>query len=271
MRVRLITFAFILLALLGLTLLLTGLWGDGVPATNNVQTQGATAVLEEESPPAQADVSYTDGRSPTQSVKGSDDIGAWAPMGTTEQERVVREWFESRGNYQFQHPDYVNDYHSYSLDTLIELSEAGDIRALHHLAEKTDDLDEKRVILERAAAFGSTQALNRIGSIIEAQGRLYSDQVDEEQRRAVILEAMPYHHAAALRGDWWGLINYADPLLQRHDIALTEQEKVFVENRSQAIYDELQDQRHQLNRGDFDDEVPDEVMDFYNEMTRPLE
>ncbi|QEY17173.1 hypothetical protein D0C16_15015 [Cellvibrio sp. KY-GH-1] len=192
----------------------------------------------------------------------------WSPMGDEASKAKIMSWFSARGNYSFYGPDEKRDIQNYDLETLKKLSDSGDIRAMHELANRAETIEGANSILYRAAIFGSTAAISQIGSSIESWQNI--DQLPDDQRNAFIVEALAHYEAATLRGDWWGSINDGGSLKRRYSYQPDEHDMARIRNRAKEIYDELQRQRTDLGLGDFDNTVPDEVMKFYEEMLRPL-
>jgi hypothetical protein len=193
---------------------------------------------------------------------------AWRPMGDEASKAKIIDWFESRGVYGFHGPDEKNDYQNYDVETLKKLSDAGDIRAMHLLAEKADTIAESNGILYNAAIYGSTGALSRIALSIEVEFDI--EHKTTEERKPYIIESLAYYEAAQIRGDWWGKIQGGESLLQRYPTDLSTDDKLNIQKRGQDIYDTLQQRRAQMDLGEFDNSVPDEVIKFYEEMLRPL-
>ncbi|WP_323814128.1 hypothetical protein [Cellvibrio sp. NN19] len=193
---------------------------------------------------------------------------SWSPMGDEANREKIIGWFESRGIYSFRGPDEKNDYQNYDLATLQTLSAQGDIRAMHLLAKKADNIAASNGILLNAAIHGSTGALSEIGLSLETEFDVRNKSA--EDRKPYVMESLAYYEAAQLRGDWWGNISYSDSLLNRYPMDLTDFDKSQIQKRAQEIYDDLQQRRTQLGLGDFDNSVPDEVIKFYEEMLRPL-
>ncbi len=192
----------------------------------------------------------------------------WNPMGDAASRAKITAWFASRGNYSFYGPDEKNEYQNYDKETLNKLSESGDIRAMHELANRAESIDESNSTLYKAAIYGSTAAITQIGTSIEIWKQI--DQLPAEEKRAYVIEALAHYEAATIRGDWWGNINDGSSLKNRLSIQPDKTEQEYIKKRSQEIYDDLQKKRYELGLGEFDNTVPDEVVKLYEEMLRPL-
>lgn len=191
----------------------------------------------------------------------------WNPMGTSTDAAEIRNWFAQRGNFSFMGDDQLSDYTVYDDNTLNQLGENGDLRALHVLADRSKNIEDFKNILHKAAVLGSTEALIRMGAINEAEDL---DRMKVEDRKEKILDALSYYDAAQLRGDWWGNIVRGESLLKRYSHELSQQDKETVKVNAKKIYDSFQDERNMKGIGDFDNSVPDPVIKFYEEMLRPL-
>lgn len=192
----------------------------------------------------------------------------WKPLGDEASAAKVRNWFATRGTYSFYGPEHQDDYQNYDRETLEKLSNSGDIHAMHILSDRSSTVDESKSILDRAAVYGSTEALAQIGAINEIKNKIH--QKTPEERKPIILESLAYYEAAQMRGDWWVKIQRGESLLSRYPTEITQKDSAYIQNRGKEIYENLQKQRTELGLGEFDNSVPDEVMKFYEEMLRPL-
>lgn len=193
----------------------------------------------------------------------------WNPMGDAVASEEIKKWFSARGNYSFFGPDSLSDYQGYDMETLTRLSDAGDLKAMHVLADRANNFTDLKRILLKASIYGSTEALIQLGSLNENDEGSISTKPVEEQK-AKILTALAYYDVAQMRGDWWGNIASGKSLTERYNVNLTEQDKLLIKNLSEQIYSDLQTRRSGLGLGEFDNSVPDSVIKFYEEMVRPL-
>lgn len=193
----------------------------------------------------------------------------WNPMGDAVSSEEIKKWFADRGNYSFFDPDSFSDYQGYDIETLTRLSDSGDIKAMHVLADRANNFADLRSILFKASIYGSTEALIQLGSLNENdEGNLKAKPV--EVQKAKILTALAYYEVAQIRGDWWGNIASGKSLTERYKVSLTEQDRLLIKNLSEQIYSDLQARRFELGLGEFDNSVPDSVIKFYEEMVKPL-
>lgn len=192
----------------------------------------------------------------------------WKPMGDEASAAKAKLWFASRGNYGFYGPEEQDDYKSYDNATLYRLSDEGDIHAMHILSDRAETIDDSQKILQRAAVYGSTEALAQLATI-EKIKKMKGDKSAEE-KKAVVLESLAYYEAAEIRGDWWPKIQMGDILIKQEGIEMTQSDRDYISRRGKEIYEELQQGRYSLGLGEFDNSTPDEVMKFYEEMLRPL-
>lgn len=172
----------------------------------------------------------------------------------------IRKWFSSRGNFSFLGPEYLNDYRSYDNKTLHQLSDTGDLKAMYILSERADSLEKMREIHWKAALYGSTQAIIEIGSLNE---ELNFNNLDPATKKQKAMDAFSFYEAAQMRGDWWGIMSSGRSITIRHNINFTPEEKQKIENKAKSVYNELQEQRIKLGLGEFDNSVPDSVIQFY--------
>lgn len=91
----------------------------------------------------------------------------YSPMGDIASAEEIKKWFSDRGNYSFYGTDNLADYQGYNLETLTRLSDSGDLKAMHMLADRANHFSDLKHILLKAAIFGSTDALIQLGSLNE--------------------------------------------------------------------------------------------------------
>ena len=193
----------------------------------------------------------------------------WLSMGDPATAEKVKLWFAERGNYSFYGPDAYGDYLTYDLETLNKLSDSGDIKAMHVLADRAGSFADLKKILSKAAIHGSTEAIIRLGSLNE-NDEGFIEHMSPEKRQAKILEALAHYEAAQLRGDLWGTIASGQSLLDRYKVDLSEEDLQYIKDRGRQIYDTLQAQRTEIGLGQFDNHIPEPVMNFYKAMERPM-
>lgn len=191
----------------------------------------------------------------------------WNPMGSAADAAEIKNWFAQRGNFSFMGDEKLNDYATYDDATLNQLGDAGDLRALHTLADRSKNIKDFKSTLYKASVWGSTEALIRMGAISEADDL---DSMSAESRKQMIIDALSYYDAAQLRGDWWGNIVRGQSLLTRYSHDLTQHDKSIIQSNAKKIYADIQRERNELGLGEFDNSVPESVIKFYEEMIRPL-
>lgn len=193
----------------------------------------------------------------------------WNPMGGAISSEEIKKWFAERGNYKFYGPDILSDYQGYDMETLSRLSDSGDIKAMHVMADRATSFDDMKKHLWRAAVYGSTEALIQLGASNENSNGSIKELPGDRQREK-ILEILSYYEVAQMRGDWWGNITSAPSLIERFKVDLSENDKQLIRQGAEQVYNNLQAARNDLGLGEFDNSVPDSVIKFYEEMLRPL-
>ncbi|MDZ4286010.1 MAG: hypothetical protein U1A23_03720 [Candidatus Sungbacteria bacterium] len=191
----------------------------------------------------------------------------WSPMGSAADTAEIKNWFAQRGNFSFMGDEKLNDYATYDDATLNQLGDAGDLRALHTLADRSKNINDFKSTLYKASVWGSTEALIRMGAISEADDL---DSMSAESRKQMIIDALSYYDAAQLRGDWWGNIVRGESLLKRYSHDLSQYDKSAIQSNAKKIYADIQRERNALGLGEFDNSIPESVIKFYEEMIRPL-
>lgn len=182
----------------------------------------------------------------------------------------IEAWFASHGNFMFERER--GQYASYSMETLKQLSDSGDIRALHELTKLylnkenslTYGFDAAVPLYWKAAAYGSTNALIELGIITDAKYRFGVYPAAEKQQAN--LEVLSLYEAAAMRGDKWGELVYEKSMISSSGLDLTESDKEFINKRSQEIYNQIQQNRYEMGLGQFDNSVPDVISHFFKEI-----
>ncbi|HEY0892157.1 MAG TPA: hypothetical protein VGE32_03800 [Cellvibrio sp.] len=266
MKSRSIVFVlFFIFAIVGIFFLRYEQWGvqSDVPPAKTVEMEH----LDQSGSKSLGDI---DSISPT--IKANEvnkKVQGWSPMGDAATAEKIKSWFAARGNYSFFGPDSLSDYQGYDMETLTRLSDTGDIKAMHVLADRANNFLELKSILMKAAVHGSTEALIQLGSLNENDEGNIGEKPPEVQK-AKILTALSYYEVAQMRGDWWGNIAAGKSLTERYSVNLTEQDMELIKNLSEKIYQDLAVKRSGLGLGEFDNSVPDSVIKFYEEMVKPL-
>ncbi len=171
-------------------------------------------------------------------------------------------WKEARG--YFTADDY-NQYASYDDQTLWELGNQGDLKALHMLADSFKEsgrVEDTNQILGFASIHGSTKALTRLATISQVQS--WRTEANEKDKINNIKNMLAFAEAAAMRGDlsgiWAGLME-----LQNNAINLSVDDISDASAIARQIYDDLQNRRSALGLDLFDnssDPLTDFQMDY---------
>lgn len=189
-------------------------------------------------------------------------------LGTPAEAAEIKQWYRGRGKF-FASDDI--EYKNYDESTLRKLADAGDIRALHALADLYIDdahfglegygLEATNDLFWKAATYGSTEALYHLALNMETMN--YSSTGPEPENRKHALEILSLYNTAALRGDEMpNLVSAKDFKFFNH-IKISEDEKIYIEQRSQEIYNQLLQKRIELGLGNFDNSQPESVKKYF--------
>ena len=190
--------------------------------------------------------------------------------GTAQEEAEVKKWCSAREAICSLEQDNEKIYEGYSIETLESLADEGDIRAMHHLADRyarlyidkgegDAGLKLKNTTLERAAVHGSTKALMQLG-IAANSGSLQS----KKEGRELLLEPLAYFEVAATRGDRLAKSKLSKHVITEGEIEITNEDIGYIETRAEEIYQDLQRKRHELGLGDFDNDIPESVKRYFD-------
>jgi hypothetical protein len=181
--------------------------------------------------------------------------------GTKADAAILQSWGESRGRFT---KETLTDYASYDLDTLMTLSDAGDIKAMTALARLYSSpgysskygLDYSIPLYYKAAVYGSSYAFERLAIAFEVKQHASFTMEDH-------IEILAIKNVAALRGDYYpNFDGYS--YLKRHKITLSPADITAIKTKSEALYQQLLSERRQLGLGDFDNSVPSPVKNFFS-------
>lgn len=183
-----------------------------------------------------------------------------------ESEELVR-WRLDRG-----YPDDSNPYDSYDETTLKALVDAGDIRAMHTLANiyaqagNLSDSDREAIadLYRKAALYGSTFAFLHLG--VQQESAYANLSTDDPKRHATALEILATYNVAALRGDRMPNIARGNHFVEQNNIQLSEEDRQYIDSRSHEIYTNLSKHRYALALDEFDNEVPDAVQQYFSDV-----
>jgi len=184
----------------------------------------------------------------------------WIP-GDKAQIEQVTSWLASRGWYDMSIGSQ-DDYKTYSKDTLEQLAENGDIKALQILAKNAGS-SESIILLSKAAVYGSVFALSDLANTVIAFDQLDAT-APEIEKKKVMIEAAAYGVVAARRGDFEPTpVSQIEYLERRYNVKLNEMDQLAISKRSDEIYSQLESQRIALGLGKFDNTIPPTVQAFY--------
>lgn len=177
------------------------------------------------------------------------------------------DWFIKRGNYAVSGE---SEYESYDMPTLVSLSDAGDVRAMHALAKmylsdeysKQYGLKYAEAMYLKAAVYGSSYALTEL-AIIEDSKRFGTI---EDDTRKQLIESFVYYKTAEIRGDRYGYLAGGDFSLKKLTPPLTKEENIYIEEKANALYEKMRIERESLGLGEFDNSVPDAVKKLFDKL-----
>lgn len=192
---------------------------------------------------------------PGQAIRGKPDVVETAgpmPLSEADIHEIVL-WDERMGYF----PEEMEQaYRAYGLEALSDLADAGDVLAIQTLAMEYLALGDREMALwayRDAAARGSTHAL-LMAAIIERQALTGTDSADPGWTAAVV-EAFALYEVADRRGDR-SVASVRRAVKGVHDIELSADLARNIEQRANALYQSLLEQRQALGLGDFDNDVP---------------
>ncbi|HTF97641.1 MAG TPA: hypothetical protein VL995_16005 [Cellvibrio sp.] len=179
-------------------------------------------------------------------------------------EEVVT-WREQHG--YFSQSD-MQTYKAYGMDTLENLANDGDLKAIHALAElkvKEGDVEKVRDVYLRGAVLGSTAALSMAGRITRPHLDMSKYQRDggEKRFRLDMLEALSLLEVALIRGDRGESVSEQLREMKK-EISLTQEDEETINKRAAEIYSDLESKRYAIGLGPFDNNVPSKVDDYFD-------
>jgi len=196
--------------------------------------------------------------------------------GDITQEKVIQEWekhSEEIQDWQVTKFGYYlssiinSDYDNYDIEALEQLGEQHDLKALDLLAQKyilLQDLDNAIKTYRKAAAFGSTQALNELGDL--ERKIAFEENVTTEQKELYRGRIkLSHYQAAILRGDTVALMA-SENYISTHKLKLTNEDKEHVRNNGIKIYNRLITERVKRGLPAFDNSMPRYIKDYYNQV-----
>lgn len=168
--------------------------------------------------------------------------------------QASRGWFDTSGT--------LGTITKYPEETLKQLAENGDLKALHLLAYSAPAAESK-LLLTKAAIHGSTRALFSLGNNAFILNDVYQNS-PEEKKRPVLREAAAYISVAARRGDLYNFKYMGIGLYEsRFNMKLSENDLNLVSSSAQDIYNSLESQRIELGLGQFDNSIPPAIKEYF--------
>lgn len=252
-----------LMVLIGLSLFAYGYYLNQRSSANKQDDTLAREIVAHEAHASDPRVE-SDGSQPIgQSDVHSTDKKEHKKLELPEYQELVR-WDNERGYMSGE--DY-QIYQSYSEETLKDLSNSGDVKAMlvlgSYYIQKDDRPEDSAAQFHKAAVYGATVSFASLASKAQVDALINGTDKTTEGREQVVTEVMAYYKAAAMRGDLGGSfanINaYKEVYKVRYkqELVISQKQLDKIDLRAKAIYDELQRERHVLGLGDFDNSTPE--------------
>ena len=185
----------------------------------------------------------------------------------------IKEWHKAD---VFTADEANQDYASYAENTLQELSEAGDVRAmkvlvLRYLEESKETTDLNRIVaiteksnalIEKAIIYGDRELLGVMPEKSIIKSRLISPSATPEQKHAATIDALAYAEFMGLRGSLGLKYEEQKSFFSTYKnfgipTSLTPSDKAKIRTRAKEIYDSYEQQRVNLGLGSFDSSLPE--------------
>jgi hypothetical protein len=177
----------------------------------------------------------------------------------------VEKWKVSRGYYS---PEDLAMYKTYSQETIEQLAEGGDIKAIYTLVDlKVAAGATQQEVIDlymRAAMLGSTQALDWAGLMATTDRNMskFQGPNGDELYKKEMVDALSIYQVALIRGDREVMERINDA---RSQVELTPEDLKYIEKRGAEIYTELEKKRKSIGLGPFDNSVPPIVKNYQDE------
>lgn len=182
--------------------------------------------------------------------------------GTPAEAEVVRNWQQERG-YLGRDRQKLEEYKGFDISTLKIMIDSGDLLAQSALIRRSIGEMKTREIY-KALAMGSTEAVMMLGIEREVA---YEEKVEAgDESDALVNEVLAVYEMGALRGDRYNQIVLQNDFIKKHNIQLTEEDKKAIRQRGKELYDEIQQKRFELGLDEFENTVPSEVNNYYNNL-----
>jgi len=180
---------------------------------------------------------------------------------------VKSDWLRRTGRA----PDDLEAYEHYTDEQLMELVNQGDVNAMHVIGIRkliTDGIEVAMPFAQKEIVYGSLRGISTAANYLEPS---MSSNLPIEELKKQLMESTAYYRLYAMRGD-----KYSSRLFEETQVKMFQKyykiEKVFnaedeawLNSRARELYDFYQSERNKLGLGDFDNEVPKEVKDFFGE------
>ncbi len=183
---------------------------------------------------------------------------------TATEKAVIDDWFSRSGYKSSDRESYLH----YTDEQLVLMSDQGDVDAMLTLMNRyIDQYQSKNAIpfAQKAIVYGSLSAIRAMSNLTDP----YSMGSSMEEIKKEMIESFAYNHLLALRGDELNSERRVrlqiDAFKRKNntDIVFTFEEERQIEKRAQELYAYYQSERYKLGLGDFDNETPQEVKDFF--------
>lgn len=180
---------------------------------------------------------------------------------------IKSEWMRKSGQST---PD-LEAYEHYSDQQLADLVAQGDFNAMHVLGIRkleSEGISAAVPFAQKEIVYGSLRGITTMANYTSPN--LYSDSSPDEIKKQ-LMESSAYYKLYAMRGDQYTAKLFNDTMVDAYkkhyqlEKAFTDEDKAWIENRGKELYDNYQAERNKLGLGDFDNEVPKEVKDFFGE------
>jgi len=177
---------------------------------------------------------------------------------------IVDDWFK-RSGYSTIEDDV---YRSYSNAVLEDLSNKGDLAAMRILEEKNlakGNLTGAKAFAEKGIVHGSLQSIQSMANYTEPsmKGLPYDIAISR------LKESLAYLSLLKIRGDGYrASVSRAASLKvfgNGYNVQnpLSSEDDEWINTRAEQLYKQYQTTRTELGLGDFDNDIPQEVKDFY--------
>lgn len=177
-------------------------------------------------------------------------------------EMEFNDWRESHGHVEHS---VLQNYRNYDRETLRTLAENGDFAAMtviHQMTRRNRnkfDQEAWQTVNEQqfvnAAAQGNTQAYSWMARFYRTK-MWAADRDGSEGGKEALLEMLAHHRAAALQGDSTLLLEGLTYLFKNSDYELNNDDKAWIDDRAQSIYEQVQTKRQQKGLPPIDTSSP---------------